>query len=240
MTTHKQLTYKNYVIGGIIIAAAFIIQPFSMLFVQEKIAPALAPMLTGQNTDGSVSVEGKDIDTKNLKIRGNNQAEIYLVEYSDYECPFCNRFHSTPKDIVDASNGKVAWVWKYFPLTQIHPNAHPAAVAAECVNKLGGQEKFWQFSDVLINNQRALSENFYKTESAKLGINAAAFSTCLKDASIAAEVDRNTKEGEELGVSGTPSTFVVKNENGKLTILENINGALPKATVESIIAKYSK
>jgi protein-disulfide isomerase len=62
----------------------------------------------------------------------------------------------------------------------------------------------------------------------------------LNDASVAAEVDRNTKEGEELGVNGTPSTFIVKNENGKLTILENISGALPKSTLDSAIAKYLK
>lgn len=230
---------KHYIIGALIIALAFLLQPFSLLFVQNYIAPKLAEKITGKTPDGAVSVAGKEVDTQNLKVHGNNQAKIYLVEFSDYECPFSARFHPTAKEVTDTSNGKVAWVWKYFPLTQIHPNARPSAIAAECVNKLGGADKFWKFSDILIANQTKLSENLYKTEAAKLGINSYNFSTCLKDSSVAAEVDRNTKEGEELGVSGTPSTFVVKNENGKLTVLENINGALPKSSVDAIIAKYS-
>ncbi len=231
---------KHYLIGALIISLALLIQPFSLLFVQNYIAPKLAESITGKNADGTVSIEGKEINSENLRIRGNNQAKIYLVEFSDYQCPFCARFHPTAKEVTENSNGKVAWVWKYFPLTQIHPEAKPSAIAAECVAKLGGSEKFWQFSDVLMANQNNLSEKLYKTESAKLGINQTNFAICLKDQSVAEQVDKNTKEGEDLGVTGTPSTFVVKNENGKLTVLENINGALPKATVDSIIAKYSK
>lgn len=231
---------KHYIIGALIIGLSFLLQPFFLLFLQAEVAPRLVSAITGKNTDGTVSVEGKEVDTQNLKIRGNNQAEIYLVEFSDYQCPFCNRFHDTPKQVVAESNGKVAWVWKHFPLYQIHPEAKPAAIAAECVNRLGGMEKFWQFSDTLIANQGSLSSNMYKAEAAKLGINAKDFAGCLSNPEIAAEIDRNQKEGEDLGVSGTPSTFVVKNEGGKLTVLENINGALPKSTVDSIIAKYTK
>jgi protein-disulfide isomerase len=92
----------------------------------------------------------------------------------------------------------------------------------------------------MIANQDKLSDALYRSEAVKLGINGPAFDTCIKDPAVAAVVDENTKEGEDLGVNGTPSTFVVKNENGKLTILENISGALPKDTVENIIKKYSE
>ncbi len=231
---------KHYIIGASIIAIAFLLQPFSLLIVQNTVAPLLAQAILGQNPDGSISVEGKEINSENIKIFGNPDAEIYLVEYSDYQCPFCARFHSTPKEVVANSSGKVAWVWKHFPLEQIHPEARPASIAAECVAKLGSVEKFWQFSDVLIANQQNLSEALYKNEAVKMGINNAQFSACLKDAEVAKIVDEHLNEGSTLGVSGTPSTFVVKNENGKLTILENINGALPKSTVDSIIAKYSE
>lgn len=236
---------KHFIIGSVIISLAFIIQPFSLLATQIFLAPIVAPLVMGKNLaqgaePGSTTMAGKEILTEGLRIKGNPQAEIILVEYSDYECPFCNRFHNTPKEIVENSNGKVAWAWKHFPLTQIHQNARPAAIAAECVNKLGGVEKFWQYSDMLITNQTTLSEKLYISEAGKLGINSSTFASCLKDVSISSKVDAETREGESLGVSGTPSTFVVKNEDGKLTILENINGALPKATVESIIAKYTK
>lgn len=239
MTTHHKLSKKNYLIGAIIIGTAFILQPFSLLFVQMQVAPLLAPLFMGENTGGLPAIAGKEISVENLKLQGNADAPIYLVEYSDYECPFCSKFHDTPKQIVNNSNGKVAWAWKHFPLTQIHQNARPASIAAECISKLAGPEKFWQFSDMLILNQTKLTANLYKTEAAKLGVNAVAFNTCINDATIAAIVDKETSEGESLGVSGTPSTFVVRNENGKLVILENINGALPKETVEAIVAKYS-
>jgi protein-disulfide isomerase len=240
----NKIETKHFVFGALILSLAMIVQPFSLLATQMIVAPKIAPYIMGNQANsadaGATTMAGKEIKSDDLKIRGNKDAKIILVEYSDYECPFCSRFHDTPTEIVADSNGEVSWAWKHFPLTQIHQNARPASIAAECVNKLAGAEKFWQFSDILIANQTKLSDSLYKSEAAKLGLNAAGFASCLKDPAIATIVDENTSEGEDLGVSGTPSTFVVKNEGGKLTILENINGALPKATVESIIAKYTK
>lgn len=233
---------KHYIIGALMIALAFVVQPFSLLFVQMRVAPKVAPYLVkdaGTSSDDATTMAGKEIKNEDLKLRGNSGASIYLVEFSDYQCPFCGRFHNTPKEIVQASNGKVAWVWKHFPLTAIHPEARPSAIAGECVFKLGGAEKFWIYTDALIVNQGNLSDALRKGEAVKLGVNATAYQTCIADPATAKEVDDNSAEGEALGVNGTPSTFVVKNENGKLTILENISGALPKETVESIIAKYS-
>ncbi len=238
MHDNNRIERKHYIIGALIISLAFILQPFSLLFVQLHVAPLVAPSLMAQGGDGSTDYAGKEISADNLKVRGNSEASIYLVEYSDYQCPFCARFHDVPKQVLAESNGKVAWAWKHFPLTQIHPNARPAAIAADCVAKLGGVEKFWTYSDMLIANQDKLTDALYKSEASKLGVNASQFNVCLKDTTIAAGVDKETTEGSSLGVNGTPSTFVVRNEGGKLTILENINGALPKETVDSIIAKY--
>jgi protein-disulfide isomerase len=179
------------------------------------------------------------VSTENLKLRGNPEASIVLVEFSDYECPFCGRFHDVPKNIVANSNGKVAWAWKHFPLS-FHPNATPAAIAAECVNKLAGVEKFWSFSDSLIANQQNLSDKFYKSEATKLGIDSSVFSACLSDPQTTSNVNTEQEEGTALGVNGTPNTLIVKNEGGKYTILESINGALPEATVQSAINKYLK
>lgn len=230
---------KHYIIGGLIIALALALQPFALLFTQINLAPSLVPMLTGTNMDGTPTVEGMEISTENLKLRGNPEASIVLVEFSDYECPFCSRFHDAPKNIVANSNGQIAWAWKHFPLS-FHPNATPAAVAAECVNKLAGGEKFWQFSDFLIANQQTLSEELYKGEAVKLGIDQRIFSACLKDAQMATNVDNELNEGSTLGVNGTPNTFIVRNEGGKYTVLESISGALPEATVNAAVAKYLK
>jgi protein-disulfide isomerase len=199
----------------------------------------LIPAITGQNQDGTVSVAGKTVSTNNLKLRGNVNAEIVLVEFSDYQCSFCAAFHNTPKSIVATSNGKVAWAWKHFPLG-FHPEAMPAAIAGECVNKLGGPEKFWSFSDTMMVNQSKLSTAFYQSEVAKLGLNTSAFNTCLADPKMKTNVETEQNEGATLGVNGTPNTLVIKNENGVYTVLESINGALPEATVQSIVDKYTK
>lgn len=230
---------KHYIIGGLIIALALALQPFALLFTQINLAPSLVPMLTGNNVDGTPSLEGKEISTENLKLRGNPQAEIVLVEFSDYECPFCGRFHDTPKSIVANSNGKVAWAWKHFPLS-FHPQAEPTAIAAECVFKFGGAEKFWEYSDIMIANQAKLTDAVRASEAIKLGINGANFSACLSDAETKTKVTNELNEGSTLGVNGTPNTFIVKNEGGKYTILESINGALPQATVEAAVLKYVK
>jgi protein-disulfide isomerase len=228
---------KHYIIGGLIIALALALQPFALLFTQINLAPSLVPMLTGNNVDGTPSLEGREVSTENLKLRGNSDAQIVLVEFSDYECPFCNRFHEAPKNIVANSNGKVAWAWKHYPLP-FHPQAEPTAIAAECVKELAGVEQFWSYTDTMMNNFDKLNDTLRASEAGKLGINAANFSTCLKNPEMKTRVSNDLNEGSSLGVNGTPNTFIVRNEGGKYTILESINGALPEATVAAAVAKY--
>jgi protein-disulfide isomerase len=235
---NTRIERKHYILGALIISLAFIIQPFSLLATQNFLAPILAKAITGKNADGSVSMEGKEVPSEGLKIRGNSNAQIILVEFSDYQCPFCARFHNTPKELMNKYGDKVSWAWKHFPLNAIHPEATPSAVAAECVNKISGTEKFWDYSDTLINNQQNLNKNFYVNEAVKMGINASDFNKCLLDPSMKAIVDADLKLGETLGTSGTPNTLIVKNENGKLTVLEAVSGAMPASTFENIIDSY--
>ena len=83
-------------------------------------------------------------------IRGNPAAPVTLVEYSDFECPFCKRFHTTAKRLVDESGGRVKWVYRHFPLDELHPvKARQEAVASECAAELGGNDAFWKFADRL-------------------------------------------------------------------------------------------
>lgn len=231
------LERKHYIIAGSIIMLALALQPFALLFTQITLAPKLIPLLTGKNQDGSVQIEGKTISGENLKLRGDKNAQIILVEFSDYQCPFCARFHPTAEAVFKKYNGKVAWAWKHFPLG-FHPEAAPTAIAAECVNKLAGVNAFWKFSDAMIKNQDKLSPSLRNLEASSLGINASTFAACLKDPQMQANVDKETAEGAAIGVNGTPNTFVVKVENGEYIILESINGALPEWTVDSIVEKY--
>lgn len=108
----------------------------------------------GPDTDevsGDVAINPVDEDDH---IRGDLDAEVVLVEYSDYFCPFCADFHDTMKQITDTYDaGKVAWVYRHFPIPQLHPQAPRYAQAAECIADLGGSDAFWSFSDSVFANQ---------------------------------------------------------------------------------------
>jgi protein-disulfide isomerase len=82
-------------------------------------------------------------------VRGNKDARFLLVEYSDYSCPFCARFHPTAQQLVEEFDGELAWVYRHFPLDQLHPTARSEAEASECVAKLAGEDAFWSFTDAL-------------------------------------------------------------------------------------------
>jgi protein-disulfide isomerase len=242
MTEHNHSTQKNYIIAACIIALAVVLQPLSIIFFQANVMPSLAKM-AGINTQnpggqGEVVAKGKTIDNTDLRVRGDVGAKVYLVEFSDLQCPFCERFHPTAKSIVESSNGSVAWVYKHFPL-DFHPNALPAAKASECVARVAGNVKHFEFIDqVFTSGQNGSSAANINAIITKLGINKTAYAACLNDATVTAKIQKELAEGQSLGVSGTPGTFIAVNENGKLKIVDMINGALPKETVEQMIAPY--
>jgi len=163
-------------------------------------------------------------------VRGNPDAKIAVVEFSDFECPFCARLHPTLKRIVE-ENDDVKWVYRHFPLSIIHSRALSAAVASECVAKLGGNEAFWKFADAAFENQRRLGNNFYQELAVSYGINSEEFNSCLKDGSIASEVRADLDEVIKLGGRGTPFVVVVT-ADGKLI---PFSGALPYAQVSAVI-----
>jgi protein-disulfide isomerase len=157
-------------------------------------------------------------------VRGNlDKAKVVLVEYSDFECPFCGRHHPTMEAISEKYGDDVAWVWRHFPLTNIHPQAIPAAEASECANEQG---KFWEMSDELILNQTNLNRDTYDRIAGNLGLNTGDFADCLDSGKYKSLISKQQAGGAAAGVTGTPATFV----NGSL-----VSGAVPLAQFESII-----
>jgi protein-disulfide isomerase len=237
----------HYINSAVIISVAMAVLPFSMFFMQTYLLPAAGNYFLGDavakaGADGELNAKGSEISINDEnKIKGDiNKAELVLVEFSDYECYFCNKFHPTIKSVFDKSNGKLAWVYKHFPLEQIHPNAKPAAIASECVAKLGGKDKFWNYTDTLIANNKNFSTQYFESEATKLGINLSAYKTCIIDPAISTKVEADQAEGSALGVNGTPNTMIAKKEGDKYTVLESINGALDEKAVQAIINKYIK
>lgn len=212
------------VISGLIIAGA--------IYLTNK-QQAVNNMPAGENPQ----LEVKPVDSTD-HIRGNPDADIVIVEYSDYECPFCKGFHGTMNRIMEeyGTTGKVAWVFRHFPLTQIHKSAQGAAEAAECAAKLGGNEKFWQYSDSLFaGSPESLTQDNLVAEATKIGLNETEFKACLASDYPKDKVAEYMKDGSQIAKAdaqfGTPYNIVIT-KSGIQTV---IRGNQPYSTVKGII-----
>ena len=222
----------SIVLGAVIIAGAVIYTG------QESGPTAVAP------SDGVPAQETPEINiepvTKDDHIRGNPNAPIMIVEYSDYDCPFCKRFHEdTMGAIMDeyGADGQVAWVYRHFPLEVLHPNAAKVAEASECVAELGGNEAFWTFSD-LVFGERGTNSPTDMTQlpsfATQSGVSVAAFNECLDSGKYTEQIAADVQEAIAAGAKGTPHSYVI---GGGQQI--TINGAQPfqnvKASIDAIL-----
>ena len=169
----------------------------------------------------------KKIDVKGRPVRGNPNAKVVIVNFDDFECPFCSRAHQTLfPELLKEYGDRVAFIYKDFPLSEIHPWAIHAAVNANCLAGLNN-DAYWDFADYIHSNQHVVNsekgrENQFAaldritlTEGSKFNVDTAKLQSCMK-AQKADAVTASVKEGESLGVDGTPTMFV----NGRM-----VNGA---------------
>jgi protein-disulfide isomerase len=154
---------------------------------------------------------------------GSASAPVTLVEFSDFQCPFCQRVSPTLKQVQKVYGDKVRIVWKDFPLTQIHPEAFKAGEAAHCA---GEQGKFWEYHDRLFANQQALQPDSLKKHAADAGLDTAAFNACLDSSKYGDRVREGVAQGSRLGVNSTPTIYV----NGRM-----LSGAQPYETIAAVI-----
>lgn len=163
-------------------------------------------------------------------VRGNSEGAIAIVEFSDLECPFCARIHPTLARIVD-ENEDVKWVIRHFPLSTIHSRALSAAIASECVARLGDNDSFWTFVDRAFENQRELGDSWYREMATSFGIESAAFESCLKDKSIVSDIQTDLDEATGTGGRGTPYVVVITASGNLIPF----SGALPYEQVVKLI-----
>jgi protein-disulfide isomerase len=208
----------------------------------EVMAPAIRRYLQDQQTDAARSALIAELRKSGPAVRvlfepprheievtaddpaiGSASAPVTLVEFSDFQCPFCQRVAPTLKQVKDTYGDKVRVVWKDFPLTQIHPQAFKAGEAAHCA---ADQGKFWEYHDRLFANQQALQPNDLKKYAADLGLDAAAFGTCLDTSKYGERVRDGVAEGSRLGVNSTPTIYI----NGRV-----LSGAQPYEVISSVI-----
>jgi protein-disulfide isomerase len=181
----------------------------------------------------------RPVDTKD-HMQGNPNATVHVIEYSDFECPFCKSFHPTMQQAFDdyGTSGKIAWVYRHFPLDSIHSKARKEAQASECAAELGGNDAFWNFAKNLFevapsNNRLGLA---ILPDIAKgIGLNRAKFEACLsgdeRGGKYADHIEADLQNAMAAGGTGTPYTVVVA-ANGKTF---PINGAMPYSAVKEII-----
>jgi len=155
---------------------------------------------------------------------GPEDAPVTIVEFSDFQCPFCSRFFSeTYPQIKQEYEGQVHFVYRDFPLTSLHENAQKAGEAAECADDQG---KFWEYHDMLFNNNSALDDASLKGYASQLGLDTSAFDQCLDSGKYTEEVQKDYQEGISYGVTGTPAFYI----NGV-----SIIGAQPYANFKAAI-----
>lgn len=242
-TTAKPILLNQYliplsvVIAGALIAGAVYLSNAPQtnqkgVAVQPQQQPS-APVDTG-STDAVAPVTAKD------HIKGNSDAPIKIVEYSDFECPFCKQIHNTLNELMKKyeDSGEVAWVYRHFPLEQLHPkNAMRVAIASECAVEQGGNDMFWKFADAFFaatpsNDRTDLTTAFPKIYT-DIGLDAAKMATCIESGRYDAHIQEEITNAVATGGRGTPWSILIAPDG----TTASMNGAQPLPAWEQAIAQ---
>ena len=253
-----------YYVPGAILLAGFIIAG-AIYFTNKDNSDGTAvnkpntPVKTAPATGAAPKAVSAD-----EHIFGNPNAEVKIVEYSDTECPFCKRFHTTLHSIIDTygKDGKVAWVYRHFPLDSLHSKTRKEAEATECANELGGNKSFWAMLDKIYTetpSNNGLDAAQLPVFAKAIGLDVTKFNTCLSSGKMASVVDAQYQDGLKAGARGTPYNVIVLNDtlskSAESTITNFVtqngltsnvsissdkkrvvlNGALPEQVIKAII-----
>ena len=187
--------------------------------------PVLYGLPATQSNGSAASSQDKPVrvDTSGRPAQGPAGAKVTMVEFVDFQCPFCGRYaHDTLPQIRRDYGDRIRYVSREFPL-DIHPHAADAALAAECANEQG---RYWQLHDLLFAHQDALTKRDLAGYARRLGLDMGRYASCLRAPGTQARVDRDLADGRRYGVTGTPAFFI----NGRI-----ISGAQPYAQFKSAL-----
>ncbi|MBI2045775.1 DsbA family protein [Candidatus Pacearchaeota archaeon] len=233
VTISKNTLWKA---GTFVFAVLFVVSLFTGGFsggtgggiTGEVVAPT-NPTPTPSPTPSQVKVQIENNDP----VLGKKDAPVTIVEFSDFQCPFCQRaFTGAVTEFKNSDyfkSGKVNLVYKHFPLNSIHPYAQKAAEAAECANRQG---KFWDMHDKIFTNQQSIDVESLKRYASDLRLDTAKFNKCLDSNEATSEVNKETSQATSAGGQGTPYFVVINNGDGAT---QAVSGAVPFAQFESAI-----
>ncbi len=213
----------SIVIAGILIAGA-------LYFSNANPPKASTQLLNTESSSNMRPVSAED------HILGNPGADLVIVEYSDTECPFCKQFHTTMRRLMSeyGKDGKIAWVYRHFPIDSLHSKARNEAEATECANELGGNAKFWEYTNLLYDtttSNNSLDPAELPKIAKAVGLDTKAFSTCLASGKYADKVEADYQNAVKSGGRGTPHSIIIS-KDGLQTVIQ---GAQPYDNLKQII-----
>ena len=220
-------------VGSAFIAAAMIYLGMQMrggADLSAQIEQGIKDYVAKQQAAANQPPEPVDVSTDDDAVKGDPNAPVTIIEFSDYECPFCKRFYENTLPQIDEKyikTGKAKLVYRDFPLN-FHQNAMPAAIAAECVRDQGGDEAYFKYHDIIFDNSPNIGPDNLKAWGRQLGFN---IDECLDNEAFKDEVQKDFLDGQKAGVRGTPAFFI----NGRM-----ISGAQPYAVFEQAIEEALK
>ncbi len=196
-------------------------KPANVVQVDKGNAQAPTPQVNGD-------IVVKPVDEKVDHIRGKKNAKVTIIEYSDFECTFCGRFHPTMNQISEKYSDDVRWVYRHFPLESIHPKARSLANASECA---ADQDMFWEMTDAIFEDTGASSAEVYAT---KIGLNLTKFNKCLADNKFDSKVNDDMQSGLAAGARGTPYSIILGPDGETVPL----SGAQPLSAVDAAVAQF--
>ena len=201
-------------------------QPIRSLLIEQRMDAARTTYLDTlkAKTTVAITLEPPRFEVKDggRVAKGPSNAPIELIEFSDFQCPFCQRANPVVDQVMKTYGDKIKFVYRHYPLPN-HPNARPSAEAAACAEAQG---KFWEYHDRLFANASKLSDADLKAHAAAIGLDTAKFNACFDNKQLKPGIDKDIADGEAVGVTGTPAFFV----NGR-----SIEGAQPFEAFKRVI-----
>ncbi len=217
-----------------------IVDTIHKLRAEKARAEYLKSLRSAANVQFMLMPPTADVALGDAPARGPRDASVTIIEFADYECPYCQKIHPELKQLEQEFHGQVVFAFKDYPLS-MHKHAEKAAEAARCA---GRQGKFWEYHDALFEGKNGLDVSVLKVDARTVGLDGAAFDACIDSGAEAAGVKQDIEEGSHLGLTGTPTIFVNKHLFSGTTsyavlrdmVVEQLALAPPRAKAASVTA----
>ncbi|MFH1712332.1 MAG: thioredoxin domain-containing protein [Patescibacteria group bacterium] len=173
--------------------------------------------------------------------RGAEEPELYWIVYTDFECPYCKQLHPEMEQIIAEYGDRVQWIFRHFPVTQLHLGSFEKAMASECVAELGGEDAFWRFASLVFqrteDNGQGLDVSQLPELAAAIGVNSTEFQSCLASGRFEERVTDDIMLGATSGVSGTPASFLIDANNKAQGLSGNITADRAREILDNLLAE---